>query len=230
MEQQLRAGITPTLPTSAHERADLLASSLLPNGNGGGSAASASAGPSGKPSPHVSSFVVPIAPSLTKKRARPRGRDGDGGMVGGNAGAGRGSRARGRRAAGAGAAAGATAAAAAAVAGDSELSFFVVKEWKFAKSKRGAAAIKKPNFFWELWMMMAAFGEEKKLERSGVGAGERGGGGGCGDRQRMTMRSVCRSARFACFGWRVKNIFPVLVLVLLFACKHQMPKIYTIVA
>lgn len=155
MEQQLRAGITPTLPTSANERADLLASSLLPNGSGDGAAPAASADPSSKPSPHVSSFVVPIAPTLTKKRARPLGRD-----IGVLAGDSR-RRSRGLRALGGGAAAG----------GDSSLPFFVVKEWPFVKTKRGAAAIKKPVFFWELWMMMAAFGEDRKTEQGGSDGG-----------------------------------------------------------
>lgn len=149
MEQQLRAGITPTLPAFANERADLLASSLLQNDGGDNAASVASACPSSEPLPGVSRFVVPIAPSLTKKRTRPQGRDSGGFAGGGNAAAGRGRRSRARR----------WGAAAGGGGGDSALPFYVATEWEFVKSKRGAAAIKKPTFFWELWMMMAAFGE-----------------------------------------------------------------------
>eukprot|EP00903_Cladosiphon_okamuranus_P006424 g6286.t1 len=152
MEQQLRAGITPTLPASAHERADLLASSLLPNGNGGDNAAPvASADPSSEPSPGLSRFVVPMAPSLTKKRARPRGRGSAGFAVWGDATADQGRRSRARRGE----------AAAGGGGGDSALPFYVPTEWEFVKGKNGAAALEKPTFFWELWMMMAAFGDPR---------------------------------------------------------------------
>ncbi|CAM9372828.1 unnamed protein product, partial [Pylaiella littoralis] len=148
MEQQLRAGVTPTLPTSAHERADLLASSFLPNGNGNGnsnSGSGSSAGPaapalsSTKQSPDISSFVVPITPSLTKKRPRPFGKGG------GEGGVGRGGEPGGR---GCGAAA-------------SQPRFVAVKEWEFSGKKRGAAAVQKPKFFSALWMMMVAFGDPR---------------------------------------------------------------------
>lgn len=59
-----------------------------------------------------------------------------------------------------------------------ELSFVVVKEWAFSeKKKRGVEVVEKPPFFSELWMMMAAFGEESR---------ERGGFSGEMKRQRQT--------------------------------------------
>ncbi|CAM9801048.1 unnamed protein product [Ectocarpus sp. 12 AP-2014] len=153
MEQQLRSGITPTLPTSADDRAGLLASSLVPNDSSGSISNSAtltahsssSSGPLpptpapttslGNSSSSVSSFVVPITPSLTKKRGRVSGR---GIVLPGSVGRG-----------GGGAAA-------------PELSFVVVKEWAFSeKKKRGVEVVEKPPFFSELWMMMAAFGDPR---------------------------------------------------------------------
>ena len=152
MVQQMRAGTLPTLPTSASERADIKASC------NGGNATAASASASSNPSPDLSNFVVPIAPSLTKKRARPQGRDG--GVS--SAGAGRRSRASSQPGA-------ATATATATAAAD----FYVESKWEFAKSKKGAAALKKPPFFWELWMMMAAFGETRRRLESRRGVGQK---------------------------------------------------------
>ena len=153
MEQQLRAGITPTLPASSKARADL-ARSLEGDGKGLASAAAAAAAASSSVIPRVvgrptdtksrsSSALRPGAagalkassrpPKVSKKRGRPPVDRGDGGV-------------------------------AVAVAGSGGSVWVLVKEWPFAEGQgRGKEqGLEKPPFFKELWMMMAAFGEAYK--------------------------------------------------------------------
>lgn len=170
MEQQLRAGITPTLPSNLRDRADL-ARSLPPPSEQRQQQQQQQAAPA---------LLLPqgLAPSLsypsvvrrsarnpttvavtTSSKKRPRGGGGDGGRGGGGSVAGAGGTRGGKQ----------TKRSAAGVD-----RWVVAEDWSFSR-KRGA--VKTPAFFKELWMMMAAYGEHFFFfffcSRS-----PRGGGGG----------------------------------------------------